>query len=57
MSFVPVKSKTYSTRPEAEYHMNQYLRDYHPFGYGTSLRLEKDAQGWRFVGGRWDSCD
>jgi hypothetical protein len=57
MSHVPVKSKAYPTRVEAEWAMNAYYRDYHPFGYGTSLRLEKDAQGWRFVGGRWDTCD
>ena len=57
MTHIPVKSKPYPTRPEAEHAMNAYLREYHPFGYGTSLRLEKSADGWRYVGRRWDSCD
>jgi hypothetical protein len=37
--------------------MNQYYKLYHPFGYGTSLRLEQSPDGWRYVGGRWDTCD
>jgi hypothetical protein len=57
MSHVPVKSKPYPTRPEAQWAMDAYYRDYHPYGYGTALKLVKDADGWRFVGGRWDSCD
>jgi hypothetical protein len=37
--------------------MDAYYREYHPYGYGTALKLVKDADGWRYVGGRWDSCD
>jgi hypothetical protein len=57
VSHVPIRSKPYEHRTDAEWAMNQYYKLYHPFGYGTSLRLEQSPDGWRYVGGRWDSCD
>lgn len=56
---IKVESKRYDSRPEAEHGMNQYYRNYHPYGYGTQLRVVRtpDGEGWQYVGTRWETCD
>ena len=53
-----VKSPEFDTQEIAEQKMGEYYRNYHPAGYGTSLRLQKAENGkWSFSGYRYDSCD
>lgn len=58
----------FTSRETAEAFMRQYLQQYHPLGYGTSLKLEAiddagepatedKAQKWRVSGWRAKSCD
>jgi hypothetical protein len=56
---VSVKSKEFDDKQAAEDAMEDYYRDYHPAGYGTSLKVvPSETPGkWIFTGYRYDSCD
>lgn len=57
MSTVPI-DKTFDTKEEAAKWRADYMRDYHPAGYGTFIEIKETDDGkWRAYGGRYSSCD
>ena len=51
-------TETFATREEADTFVANYLRSYHPCGYGTSLSVSATKDGkWLVTGSRYRSCD
>lgn len=46
------------TKASLQTRIDQYLRNYHPMGYGTRVRSTKEVDGvWKATVSRWESCD
>ena len=58
MSIVNIREER-KTQPEAETRREELLRQWHPAGYGTTLKVRHDAGTgqWMIEGYRYSSCD
>ena len=57
MGMLSIRSKEFDTEAEAEAWIEHYYQEYHPAGYGTTLRVQQEGDRFVAVGSRGSSAD